>query len=351
MNTASAARTTQRVLSAVSDKSSYLSHVRRAFLLRAHPDRFRSHPESFRKVQAAAIGAFQDRISASDFVAYKSNNRNGNGNGNENGRNNDYLQNGGKWKKHDVYLERKDGSIQKHILDLDGSVEIVLKCLTKALKSTGMSMMKEPEPEEPAASASVTNLNHIQNENNDEGFIKPNYPNENDADIGSNNRNRNRNSNGAFGSSSRFDVNTRRGRDLMHFLTNHLDEGEIIKRQASRIDATAAALVARQAYKFQAIDGTGLGWSSASLAKCLLSLTKLNDEHGHSGKFNVSSFYPFRLLLSNDEFHAKVDLYSGTVMLNPNSTQIQWLDTLVSVTEEAKETLEVNRCILQDNQS
>ncbi len=55
MNTASAARTL------MSDKASYLSHLRRAFLLRAHPDRFRSHPESLRKVQAAAIGAFQVR--------------------------------------------------------------------------------------------------------------------------------------------------------------------------------------------------------------------------------------------------------------------------------------------------
>lgn len=42
-------------------RTAYISHLRRAFLLRAHPDRFRSQPDSVRKIQAEAIQAFQVR--------------------------------------------------------------------------------------------------------------------------------------------------------------------------------------------------------------------------------------------------------------------------------------------------
>ena len=153
---------------------------------------------------------------------------------------------------------------------------------------------------------------------------------------------------GSFGINASFDVNTRKGRDLMHFLSN-LDNDDIEKRKTSRIDASAAALVARQAYKFQAIDGTGLGWSSASLAKCLISLTKLYDEH-HL-KFKVDSFYPLRLVLSNAEGQDKVDLFGGVIMLNPGSTQIQWLDTLMSVSEQSIKQLETNRSTVLEKQT
>lgn len=120
-------------------------------------------------------------------------------------------------------------------------------------------------------------------------------------------------------------------RDVLHFLKN-MDFDQIKQRKLSRIDATASALVARRAFKFLAIDGTGLGWSSSSLAICLSRLTSLHEEH-HS-RLQINSFYPFRLLLSSDEFRRKVDLFAGTIRLNPASTALQWLDTLASVSDE-----------------
>ncbi len=307
-------------------RSSYLSHLRRAFLLRAHPDRFRSHPNSsqLRKVQAEAIQAFQDRISAPDFVAYKTSSNPNSGHHHHHHHGGEPQRLSHQWnnKQPEFHLEKKDGSIQKFTLKLNGGVDEVLHCIVDALKVTGMSV--KPPPEAPLAE--------------DDLQQRPTAIGTYFAAMGGNNQ-ANR-----FGSS--FEKVIQRGRNLVEFLKS-IDDEEIEKKQASRIDASAAALVARQAYKFQAIDGTGLGWSSASLAKCLISLTKLYDEHNE--KFQVKSFYPFRLVLSNDEFQAKVDLYGGTVMLNPGSTQIQWLDILVSVTEDSVEQLEKNRAIQHKN--
>lgn len=131
----------------------------------------------------------------------------------------------------------------------------------------------------------------------------------------------------------------------MAFLKN-LDQKEISQRKSDRLDASAAALVARQAYKFQAIDGTSLGWSSRSLARCITTLTKTYDSHHQ--KFWVQSFYPLRLVLSNDESLNKLDLFGGTIMLNPGSTQLQWLETLMEVTGESLELLADNRRRLQE---
>lgn len=120
-------------------------------------------------------------------------------------------------------------------------------------------------------------------------------------------------------------------RDVLHFLEN-MDFDHIKQRKLARINATASALVARRAFKFLAIDGTKLGWSSSSLAICLSRLTLLHEEH--QSRLQTKSFYPFRLLLSSDEFRRKVDLFSGTIRLNPASTSLQWLDTLASVTDD-----------------
>ncbi len=120
-------------------------------------------------------------------------------------------------------------------------------------------------------------------------------------------------------------------RDVLHFLKD-IDFDQIKQRKLSRINATACALVARRAFKFLAIDGTKLGWSSSSLAICLSRLTSLHEDH--QSRLQIKSFYPFRLLLSSDEFRLKVDAFAGTIRLNPASTSLQWLDTLASVTED-----------------
>lgn len=136
-------------------------------------------------------------------------------------------------------------------------------------------------------------------------------------------------------------------RNLLHFLQNNMDPNDIKERKLNRINASAAALVARRAFQFAAIDGTGLGWSSASLAICLSRLTALYDEH--KSQLNTLSFYPFRLVLSSDEFMRQVDLYGGVIRLNPAATPLQWLGTLATVTTESIRALKQNRQRLKDN--
>ena len=110
----------------------------------------------------------------------------------------------------------------------------------------------------------------------------------------------------------------------------------------------SAALVARRAFHFSSIDGTRLGWSSASLAICLSSLTALHEEH--ESKL-ISSFYPFRLTLSGDEFQNKVDLYAGVIRLNPAATLLQWLGIISEVSHNNVVTLKNNLKELKCNQS
>jgi len=216
----------------------------------------------------------------------------------------------------------------KHTLDLSDNAENILQNIVQTLRSTGFTAIKPPLSP-PSSSSSSSSSYHTDLDNN-ESLTREYAPN--DTMRGKINH--------------AFDVNTRQGRDLMHFITN-LNYDEIEQRKSNRIDASAAALVARQLYKFQSIDGTRLGWSSSSLTKCLKMLTKAFDEHYE--KFNVKSFYPLRLILSNDEFHSKLDLYGGTIMLNPGSTQIQWLDTLMIVSDQTLQILETNRSNLLKN--
>ena len=135
-------------------------------------------------------------------------------------------------------------------------------------------------------------------------------------------------------------------RDLLSFL-KHTNYDDIKQRKLSRIHATSAALAARRAFAFSAIDGTGLGWSSSSLAICLDRLTSLHEEHG--ARLLVRSFYPFRLLLSSDEFQRKVDLFAGVVRLNPAATALQWLGTLATVTDDSIRGLKENQSELTKN--
>jgi hypothetical protein len=137
--------------------------------------------------------------------------------------------------------------------------------------------------------------------------------------------------------------------NLLQFLQADWLADDIKERQLNRIDATSAAYVARQLYKFKSIDGTRLAWSSKSMAICLQRLAALHDEH--MDKFQTNSFYPFRLTLTSDEFQRKVDLFSGDIRLNPASTSVQWLSILQNVTKNCVETLKKNQQILKANLS
>ena len=217
------------------------------------------------------------------------------------------------------YLEKKNGELVQHSLPLNENAEVVLASLSKALESTGLVVMNPPQSPVHGDKMSAGKLNEYF-------LVNKQIQRE--------------------GINHIYDINTNRGRDFIYFIKN-IDKQEIEHRKADRIDASAAALVARQAFKFKSIDGTGLGWSSASLAKCLKTLTKVYDEH--TSKFRVNSFYPLQLILSNDEFHKKLDLFGGRLMLNPGSTPNQWLETLITVTEDNLHILKKNREELEKN--
>mmetsp|Transcript_12712 Transcript_12712/g.24051 ORF Transcript_12712/g.24051 Transcript_12712/m.24051 type:complete len:81 (-) Transcript_12712:20-262(-) len=61
--------TTTFAIGSAATRSGYVSRLRRAFLLRVHPDRFRAQPASVRKDQATLVQALSDRMAESDFLA------------------------------------------------------------------------------------------------------------------------------------------------------------------------------------------------------------------------------------------------------------------------------------------
>jgi hypothetical protein len=50
--------------------SIYISRLRRAFLLRVHPDRFRNQSDRVRKEQATLVQVLSDRLGEVDFVEF-----------------------------------------------------------------------------------------------------------------------------------------------------------------------------------------------------------------------------------------------------------------------------------------
>ena len=83
------------------------------------------------------------------------------------------------------------------------------------------------------------------------------------------------------------------------------------------------------------------------MAICLQRLTALHDEHHQ--KLRTKSFYPFRLIISSDEFQRKVDLWAGEIRLNPSATSMQWLSILETVTDQSVQALKTNQHLLKKN--
>lgn len=260
-------------------------------MLRAHPDRFRAHAPHIRKQQAGLVQAISDRMEGADFLSYA------------------YGENIQSSRIQPTYpfleyvLEQKDGSLKTYSLNLNDSVEGVLHSMVDALRQNGLNTLMAPPKARPRSLQHASNPRDIH------------WASTTCA---------------ATGIDHQYDVHWNQGRDLRRFLST-LDSNEISVRKASRMDVTAAASVVRRDYQFSAVDGTGLGWSSASLATLLRTLVDLYQEHSH--KFHVTSFYPLRLVWSSED--QPLDLHGGNLFLNPAATPIQWLDHLLSVTPEA----------------
>ncbi|KAL7473391.1 hypothetical protein ACHAXS_013843 [Conticribra weissflogii] len=307
-------------------RSGYVSRLRRAFLLRVHPDRFRAQSADVRKDQATLVQALSDRMAESDFLTFTASSS--------------FHPNDSPSRIYQSYpflVELKNGEFQKNSIQLNSSPQKILEIMASSID------FPPPPPPMPETAETLKRNKH-------QGSRSIQYS---------------MHSMDGFANASRNDVDRliwsagwgayalhRRKRqqnldtNLLHFLQN-MNPNEIKERKLNRIGASAAALVARRAFQFSAVDGTGLGWSSESLKICLQRLTSLYDEH--KSKLRTDNFYPFRLVLSSDEYHQKIDLHGGVILLNPAATSLQWLDTLASVTDESKRVLKRNRQLLECN--
>mmetsp|Transcript_5236 Transcript_5236/g.10064 ORF Transcript_5236/g.10064 Transcript_5236/m.10064 type:complete len:522 (-) Transcript_5236:19-1584(-) len=299
-------------------RSVYIDRLRRAFILRCHPDRFRRYDEKIRKQQSVLLQVLGERMIEADFKDYTSNT--GRKEYRRSSRNNQqYVVN--------YALEKRTGSLLHRTLDLNTSVEDILQNLASALESSGAAKLPPPPPPPPSQSQTSSDMDQFHWVKYDPRDIRK-HPNRNGSRI-----------------DHRFDVNSNRGRDLQKFLSS-ITSTQIEERRAYRMDATAAALVARRLFSFQSIDGIRLGWSSKSFAGLLTSLIRLHEEYQH--RFKVKSFYPLALVFTNNEKKPSLDVYGGNIYLSPSGTQLEWLESIKEVTEERLQEFMTNRRIMAE---
>jgi len=316
----------------MSARSVYVSRLRRAFLLRVHPDRFLAQHQ--RRQQAALVQALANRMARPDFGQWQSQAQS------SQSQQSSYFADASSSTSSCTYpyvLEKRDGSFLKTSISLATDVESILTAMATALEQSGAAKLPKP-----ASSAEPTNTSHAAaapSESSDTLF--PGFAMGYSRYGGGKSR-------GTI--DHRYDVQSNRGRRLRHFLKRILDhDHEVIQqRRQHRVEAQAVARQVRQCYGFAAVDAvTDLGWSSQSVAVLLRRLLDLhreyfqktndnNNQHHPEQQPLLSSFYPLRLQFSPREVPGDLgdclDVYAGVLRLNPASTSLQWLDALRFVT-------------------
>lgn len=217
-------------------------------------------------------------------------------------------------------LERRDGSMLRASLPLGGSVQDILQSIVISLQDIGAYSLPALSTMEDADPPPRTTAGHHQHSFSLYG----------DHNFGST----------STGINHQYDVKSRQGRNLQHFLSN-LSHEEIYQRRMDRTDAQAAALEVRRVFQFQSVDATSLGWSSASVAVLLKQLLALHEEF--ASKLRIPSFYPTQLLFTSDDFRESLDVHGGVLRLNPALTKLQWLEKLQLVTEESLQDVKFYR--------
>ena len=135
-------------------RSVYVDRLRRAFILRCHPDQFRQHSDVIRKQQSVLLQALGDRMVEEDFKDYTSNKTRKRYH--DSIGNNHYHQHSRRKQPIVKYsLEKRDGSLLYRTLDLNASVENILQDLAAALESSGATKIPPP-PQQPAAAQAET---------------------------------------------------------------------------------------------------------------------------------------------------------------------------------------------------
>jgi len=320
----------------------YVKALRRAFLLRIHPDRFRQHPNKIRKEQASLVQAIEEWISSPPVLAFCHGKQ-------QVCSNHYYYYNSPHPKEYSYHLEQNDGKLTRHILTLDAPIIQVLQGMAASLTELGVNLPSFPTIPVVDARQLKDRTTSMYDDQGKSFYKMDPFSEEASRDTHASMYDHMFrfvwSSHNPFASTiidEQFDIVSRQGKNLTFFL-QQLQPKDIVLRKQQRLAAVASALVVRRAYQFQAVDGTGIGWSSASVTKCFHSLTKLFDEHRH--RFHVTSFYPLRLELSKDERQSKLCVHGAKLYINPLDTPLQWLNTFRLVTPETLN--EVKFC--QDN--
>lgn len=338
-------------------RSVYVSLLRRAFLLRVHPDRFRNHVDSVRQQQATLVKALSHRMSENDFLSWQSSLT-------STSPRPQFLP----ITNSDTYayvLEKRDGTLISTRLNLAASVDEILKEMSNALTMSGATAPQVPHSSDGIDFKQNTVHSHDNSEQVNGTRQSIHFYGSSDDIIKEYNIDR------------KYDLVSNRGRNLKAFLMesggvqDKISDDKILTmsdmihdRRSSRTDAQAAALTVRKAFKFQSIDATRTGWSSSSVA---ILLRRLRDLHkDHSKDFNVSSFYPLRLVFTPKDFADEqgvtypeaydgsipasdvnnsnlFDVYSGELRLHPAWTSSQWLKVLCLVTSTQLENVKKYR--------
>lgn len=293
----------------MASRAAYLSRLRRAFLVRAHPDRLHSfHDSDVRSRQASAVQAIIQRLQESDVSAWQQSAGCGTLPRKVNFQTVRCLV---------IPLGQKKGNAQTAKLRLGGTVDEVLADIAMAVRQSGAADIPLPTLSTP--------LNQTTNQTTSQIY-------------GKNHKN----------------PPKLQGRVLKDFLSS-IELSTIDDRKLARVEAHAAAASVRNAFGFAMVDATKIGWSSKSVAVLLRRLLSLHVEFSAQIR---PSFYPWKLSYSSSVIEdGAIDEYGGKILLNPAATNVQWLQGLQSVTDatntrmlQIREDIEKWRKALQEQQ-
>mmetsp|Transcript_12070 Transcript_12070/g.15737 ORF Transcript_12070/g.15737 Transcript_12070/m.15737 type:complete len:491 (-) Transcript_12070:559-2031(-) len=293
-----------------SHRHSLVTSLRRAFLLRVHPDRFRD--ESVRRKQNALLKKLNNRLEQKDFRDYIKNGafevdrtiamagrQQDEKTSSNNGSNS-------KSDHHQYYVVNMKGDILERFMEWS-SVDTVLLSMVDALRTVGLPESKIPFLDEPS-----------WRELGGDKSSGPSY--------------------------SKFEINksfnrvSNEGKNLSVFLNT--SDFKLAKQQRERrIHAANAARSLKKTYQFEAIDGSRIHWSSENLIKVFNSFERLYNEH--RSKFNVDSFYPLSLILT--EGKTGFCMYAAEILINPASTPLMWLRILTQIHQYQIDEVKVKR--------
>jgi hypothetical protein len=280
-------------------RAAYLSRLRRAFLIRVHPDRLHSVKDDLLRVQqAAAVQAIIQRLQESDVAEWQQSSSAAGTSSTQASRG----QHSGPMSRSVQCLvlplnSGNNATIHKAKIRLNSNVNVLLGDLSDALRQSGAAEIPMPLDDSSFASSPTkrppsANHHHYQSGSHDEPHAAPQTP-------------------------------PRLQRRMLNEFLSTVQMSTIAERKQSRLEAHAVAASVRNAYGFLAVDATRIGWSSQSVVILLRRLLSVQAEFASTVR---PSYYPWKLVFSSSVCEeGAIDLHGAMLLLNPAGTNVQWL--------------------------